>query len=67
MEYAKTSYEYEKRIIYNFLINAEQSGLDLGLATGGPDVRAFDLGAPFLSLSPSFALLKYIYSLINFI
>jgi hypothetical protein len=37
--------------IYYFMINTEKSGPDLGLVTGDPDVRTFDLGAPFLSLS----------------
>jgi hypothetical protein len=44
-------YEYCKKKYY-FVINTEKSWPVLGLATGEPDVRAFDLGAPFLS-SPS--------------
>jgi hypothetical protein len=36
------------------MLNTEKSGPDLGLATGGPDVRTFRLGAPFPSLSFSF-------------
>jgi hypothetical protein len=38
------------------MINIEKSGPDLGLVTGDLDVRAFDLGAQFLSYK--FALLK---------
>jgi hypothetical protein len=51
------------------VINTEYSGPDLGLATGDPDVRTFDLGAPFLSLSLSynFALLNTFVSLLIFI
>jgi hypothetical protein len=33
------------------MINTEKSGSGLGLATGNLDVRTFDLGAPYLSLS----------------
>jgi hypothetical protein len=41
--YEKTSYGVCKiRKKYYFLINVEQSGPDLGLATGDPDVRNFD-------------------------
>jgi hypothetical protein len=40
---------------------------DLGLSTGDPDVRAFDLGAPFLCLTYNFALLKCLCSFINFL
>jgi hypothetical protein len=52
--YAKTSYGVCKIVekCY-FVINTEKSGSDLGLATGDPDLRSFDLGAPFLSLSLS--------------
>jgi hypothetical protein len=32
------------------MINTEKSGPDLGLATGDPGIRTFDLGVPFLSL-----------------
>jgi hypothetical protein len=40
----------EKKIV----INTEKSGPDLGLATGDPNVRIFDLRAIFLSPSPLF-------------
>jgi hypothetical protein len=40
-----------------FMINRDKSGPELGLATGDPGVRTFDLGAPFLSLSLSLSLL----------
>jgi hypothetical protein len=44
-------------------------GPDLELATGEPNVRTLDLGAPYLSLSLSynFVLLTYFCSFINFI
>jgi hypothetical protein len=35
--------------IYYIAIKTEKSGPDVGLATGDPDVRAFDLAAPFPS------------------
>jgi hypothetical protein len=44
--YAKTSFgvcKIEKKEVYYLVINTEQSGPDLGLATGDPDVRTFDL------------------------
>jgi hypothetical protein len=51
------------------VITTDLSGPDLGLATGDPDVRTFNLGSPFLSLSLStifnFDLLKYFCSSIN--
>jgi hypothetical protein len=34
-----------KKKPYYFLINTEKSGPDLGLATGGPEVRTFDYQA----------------------
>jgi hypothetical protein len=34
---------------YYFVMNTESSRSDIKLTTGDPDVRAFDLGAPFLS------------------
>jgi hypothetical protein len=37
--------------IYNFVINVEQSGPDLGLATGDLDIETFDLEC-HLSLFP---------------
>jgi hypothetical protein len=46
--YPKTSFgvcKIEKEIV----LNTEQLGPDLGLATGDPDVRTFNLEAPFLS------------------
>jgi hypothetical protein len=54
--YARTSYgvcKIEKKIV----INNEKSGPELGLATGDPAVRTFDLGEPFLSLSLSLSTL----------
>jgi hypothetical protein len=43
------------------MINTEKSGPDLGLATGDPGVKTFDLGAPVVSLSLSllFAILRW--------
>jgi hypothetical protein len=38
------------------MLNTEWSGPDLGLAIGELDVKTFDLGAPFLSLSRSLSL-----------
>jgi hypothetical protein len=35
---------------YYFVINTQQSGQDLGLATGHTHTRTYDLGAPYLSL-----------------
>jgi hypothetical protein len=51
--YGKTSYgvsEIEKK---NFVINTEKLRPDLGLATGDPDIKTFDLGSPFISPPPS--------------
>jgi hypothetical protein len=50
------------------MINTEKSGPDLGLATGDPDLRTFDLGAPFLFLSHSllYAILIWAASFILF-
>jgi hypothetical protein len=47
------------------MINTEESVPDLGLNTGDPDVRAFNLGVPFLSPSYNLALLKYLSPFIN--
>jgi hypothetical protein len=64
-EYAETSLKFRtiKKTKYYFVMNTEYSGRDLGLATGGVDLRTFDFGAPFLSHSAS---LKYVCSIINF-
>jgi hypothetical protein len=48
------------------MINTEKSGPDLGLATGDPEVRTFDLGAPFLSISLLYASLVWAASFILF-
>jgi hypothetical protein len=46
------------------MINTEKLGPDLGLATGDPGVRTFDLGTPFLSLSLLYAILIWATSFI---
>jgi hypothetical protein len=55
--YVKTSNGVSKIEKKYFLITTEKSRLELGLATGEPDVRTFGLGAPFLSLSLSHIIL----------
>jgi hypothetical protein len=52
-EYAKTSYGVCRVEEKYFVINIEQTAPALWLATGDPDIRSFDLGASFLSISLS--------------
>jgi hypothetical protein len=55
-EYAKASFGVGKKS-KKIAINTEESGPDLGLATGDLDIRTLDLGEQFLSLCLSHIIL----------